>query len=143
MSIADKLKETILSRAVEASAACITILLGWASSEIAPILLPAIEAVATKKLLLSILGLSLLINLALLAIVWLLSKKPPQLQLKYGIYWDKDKNPHCPSCQKPVAAYGEYSMLGKGYYCKPCNKVFPLADASGNNIDPKIAISEL
>lgn len=142
MSVADKLKEAVLSRAVEASAASITVLLGWAVSEIAPILLPSIEAVATKKLLLSLLGLSLLLNLALLALIWLLSKKPPQFRLKYGIYWDKDKNPHCPSCKTPVAAYNEYQS-GKGYYCKPCKKVFPLADASGNDIDPKIAINEL
>jgi hypothetical protein len=96
MSVADKLKEAVLSNAVAASTASITVLLGWIFSEIAPILLPAIEAVSTKKLLLSLLGLSLLLNLVLLALVWLLSKKP-QFRLKYGIYWDKNKNPYCPS----------------------------------------------
>lgn len=141
MSVADKLKEAVLSRAVEASAASITVLLGWAVAEIAPALLPSIEAVATKKLLVSLLGLSLLLNLALLTLVWLLSKRQ-QFRLKYGIYWDKDKNPHCPSCKTPVAAYSNYQS-GKGYYCKPCKKVFPLADAFGHDIDPTIAINEL
>lgn len=141
MTFAEKLKEAILSRAVEASAASITVLLGWVVVEIAPILLPSIEAVATKKLLLSLLGLSLLLNLALLALVWFLSNKS-QFRLKYGIYWDKYKNPHCPSCKTPLAAYGSYTS-GKGYYCKPCKKIFPLADATGNNIDPKAALNEL
>jgi hypothetical protein len=141
MSFAEKAKEAILSRAVEACVAAITVLLAWAISEISPVLLPSIEAAASKNLLLSLLILSAVLNLVFLALVWLLSKKE-QFRLKYGIYWDKGKNPHCPSCKTPLAAYGKY-QAGKGYYCKPCNKIFPLADASGKDIDPKTAQDEL
>lgn len=142
MPFFDKLKEAALSRAVEASAAAVTVLVGWIVTEIAPILLPSIEAVATKKLLLSLLGLSLLLNLAMLTVVWLLSKKS-QLRLKYGIYWDKDKNPHCPSCKNPVSQYGNYQTIGEGYFCKTCSKLFPLADAAGNSISPEVVLNEL
>lgn len=142
MSFSYKAKEALLSHAVEACTASITVLLVWSVSEIYPVLLPSIEAAATKKLLLSLLVLSLTLNLAFLVIIWLLSKKDA-FKLKYGIYWDKNKNPHCPACQKPVATYNDYGFDGKGYYCKPCNKVFPLADAAGNDIDPQTAINEI
>ena len=93
-------------------------------------------------MLLAILVTSLALNLIFFIVVWITSKKEP-FRLKYGIYWDKDKNPHCPSCKIPVAAYGDYQMSGKGYYCKPCQKVFALADASGKNIDPVKVLAEL
>jgi len=69
-------------------------------------------------------------------------QKKPEFRLKYGIYWDSDKNPHCPNCKIPVAGYSEY-QVGKGYYCKPCNKVFPLQDSAGNDINPTQVVSEL
>jgi hypothetical protein len=141
MTLAEKIKEKILSHAVEASAASITVLLGWAFSEITPILLPYIEAAATKKLLLSLFGLSLLLNLMLLALVWFLSRGS-QLRLKYGIYWDRSKNPHCPSCKTPLAAYGHY-QTGRSYYCKACKKPFPLADATGRHMNPTDVLNEL
>ena len=142
MTFAVKLKEAVLSRAVESGVASIVVLLVWAVSQIYPVLFPAIEAAATKKLLLSLLALSAILNLLFLAFIWLLSKND-SFKLKYGIYWDKNKNPHCPSCQKPVATYNDYGHSGKGYYCKPCNQVFPLADASGKEVSPQQAIGEL
>lgn len=74
-------------------------------------------------------------------IVWYATKRSG-LRLKYGIYWDGDKNPHCPSCRTPLANYNEYTV-GKGYYCNPCEKVFPLADVSGKSVEPLKAIAEL
>jgi len=142
MPFLEKAKEAILSHAVESCIASITVLLAWGVSEIYPWLLSSIEAAATKKLLLSLLVVSVALNFLFLAFVWLLSKSDT-FMLKYGIYWDKHKNPHCPSCQKPVATYDDYGHSGKGYYCKPCNQVFPLADAAGNNVSPETAVSEL
>ena len=123
-------------------AAATTVLLAWVGSQIAPALLPAIDAALSKTALLSLLVLSIVLNLVFLALVFYLAKKPP-LKLKYGIYWDKDKNPHCPSCKIPIAAYNEYTTAGKGYYCKPCNEVFPLQDARGKDIDPDMVLKEL
>ena len=142
MSFLDKVKDSIATRAAEGIAASLTVLLMWATYQVAPVVLPAIEAVVSKQVLPALLVTSLALNVIFLVVVWLTSKKEP-FRLKYGIYWDKDKNPHCPSCKIPVATYGEYQVGGKGYYCKPCNKVFALADASGNNIDPVKALAEL
>ncbi len=56
-----------------------------------------------------------------------------------GIYWDKEKNPHCPSCKTPVSNYGEFNFGDWGYLCNVCKSVFNLADASGNPIKPEDA----
>lgn len=142
MTFLDKVKDSIATRAAEGVAASLTVLLVWAAYQIAPLVLPAIEAAISKQVLLALLVTSFFLNVIFLVVVWLTSKKEP-FRLKYGIFWDKEKNPHCPACKTPVAAYGDYPTGGKGYYCKPCNKVYALADASGKDIDPAKALAEL
>jgi uncharacterized protein YqhQ len=141
MSFVDRVKESLASRAAEGIAVALTVLLIWAVSQLAPVILPAIEAATSKQVLLALLVTSLVLNVIFAYVVWRVSKKDT-FRLKYSIYWDKHKNPHCPSCKTPVGAYGSYSS-GKGYYCKPCGKLFPLADATGKNIDPTDALAEL
>jgi hypothetical protein len=118
------------------------VLLAWAAYQVAPAILPAIESAVSKQVLLALLVTSLVLNVIFLVIVWLISKKE-LFRLKYGIYWDKDKNPHGPSCKTPVAAYGDYGVGGAGYYCMPCKQAFPLADASGKNIEPTQVLAKL
>ncbi|HEY8085128.1 MAG TPA: hypothetical protein VIE69_05950 [Methylophilaceae bacterium] len=141
MTFVERTKEALLNRLSEGVAAALTVLIAWVAYAIVPVVLPAIASAVPTKIILALLLSSLLMNIIFAVLIWSMNKRP-MFVLKYGIYWDKDKNAHCPSCQKPVATYGEYSA-GKGYYCKPCKKVFPLADASGNDIDPAKALSEL
>ncbi|MCK4823768.1 hypothetical protein KA005_48895, partial [bacterium] len=141
MSFTDKIKESIMSRAAESVAAAITVLIAWVAYQVAPAILPAIETALSKRVILALLLLSLVLNIVFFLFVRAVSKKE-SFKLKYGIYWDKDKNPHCPNCKIPIGGYAKY-QTGTGYYCKPCKKIFPLCDASGNKIDPKQAISEL
>ena len=142
MKALDKLKDALTERAAEAIAASLTVVLAWAAYQIAPVILPAVEAAVSKRVLLALLVTSGVLNFIFLVVAWH-SSKGDDLRLKYGIYWDKQKNPHCPSCKKPISGYNSYQFSGKGYYCKPCNKVFPLTDAHGNQIEPAQAISEL
>jgi hypothetical protein len=141
MTFIDKVKDSLASRAAEGIAVSLTVLLAWAAYHVAPVVLPAIEAVASKQVLLALLVTSLVLNVLFALVVWFLSKKE-LFRLKYGIYWDKAKNPHCPACKIPVVAYGKYQG-GTGYYCKPCKKIFALADAAGRDIDPTEALAEL
>ena len=104
-------------------------------------MLPALESSLSKSVLLKITLASLALNIILLAIFWVTRKKS-EFKLKYGIYWDSDKNPHCPACKIPTGAYNEY-QAGWGYYCKPCGKIFPLTDAAGNDIKPAQVLAEL
>jgi hypothetical protein len=141
MNFGEKIRDSIVSKAAEGLAISVSVIIIWSSSKIAPIVLPAIESSLNKSLLVSLLLASLALNIIFLVLFWIFIKKP-DFKLKYGIYWDKDKNPHCPNCKIPVAGYNEY-QAGWGYYCKPCGKVFALTDASGTDIKPQQAISEL
>jgi hypothetical protein len=142
MSFKDKVKNSITSKAAEGLAVAASVIVLWAASKITPVLLPAIESALSKEIVVSLLLASLALNIIIVIIFWVLHKKP-EFKLKYGIYWDIDKNPHCPNCKIPIGKYGEYQSGGKGYYCKPCGKIFSLTDASGNHIDPEQVIKEL
>lgn len=142
MAFIQKIKDSLADKLAEAVAASVTVLLAWAAYQIAPIVLPAIESSISKRVLLALLVTSLALNAVFAVALWFTSRRS-QFVLKYGIYWDRDSNPHCPSCKTPVAAYGSYQVGGKGYYCKPCKQVFKLADASGKDIAPEQAIREL
>jgi hypothetical protein len=142
MSFFDKVKESLVNRVAELLIASFTALLLWAAYQVSPEIIPAIESVSSKKVLLALLVASFTLNIILLLVVWSTSKKD-SFRLKYGIYWDIKKNPHCPSCKAPLAAYGAYQIGGVGYRCIPCKKVFPLTDASGKEIEPAQALREL
>jgi hypothetical protein len=141
MSFIENVKESLASRAAEGVAASLTVLLVWATYQVAPVVLPAIEAATSKQVLLALLVTSVVLNMVFALVVWHLSKSEP-FRLKYSIYWDKHKNPHCPACKIPLGAYGKYTA-GTGYYCKPCGKIFSLVDATGKNIEPAAALAEL
>jgi hypothetical protein len=142
MKLVDKLKDSIADKAAEGVAASLTILLAWAAYQVAPAVLPAIEAVVSKQVLLALLVASVVLNFAFLILVWYLAKGDT-LRLKYGVYWDRHKNPHCPSCKRPVSGYNTYQFGGKGYFCKPCDKVVALTDVHGKRYEPADVLGEL
>jgi len=136
MSFLEKSKEAVESRLVELFVAAITILLGWILSLVSPAIKHAILEEIPVQVFLPVLLLSILINLALLVVLFLVVRKHDNsLELRYGIYWDKQRNPHCPLCQKPVV-YDDWGIGGVGYYCQPCKKVTSLQDGQGNKIKP-------
>lgn len=141
MNIITKFIDKLIEHAAEAAVAAVSVLLVWVAHQLSPVVLPLIESHLSNQVLVALLLASLAVNILLALLIYVLSKKPV-FKLKYGIYWDSEKNPHCPSCQKPVAAYGEYQS-GKGYYCKPCGKLFPLANASGNDMNPAEVVEQL
>ncbi len=142
MSLINKLSEKLMEHIAEAAIASVSVLLVFAANELSPIVLPLIESKLSNQTLLSLFLASLGINVVLAFLIYVRFRKP-HFNLKYGIYWDSKKNPHCPACQRPVASYSDYGIGGKGYYCKPCNQVFPLTDVSGNDIPPSQVINEL
>ena len=142
MSFVEKVKDTIATRAAEALAISVSVIIIWVASKVGPAILPALESNLSKELLITIFLASLSLNLILVMLFWVLLKKP-DLRVKYGIYWDSSRNPHCPNCKIPIAGYSDYDTGGVGYYCKPCKKIFPLQDPAGNDINPSQVISEL
>lgn len=141
MSFGDRVKDAIISRSAEGLAVSVSVILIWVASKVGPVVVAALEASLSKSLLVTLLLGSLALNLIILALFWVTTKKP-EFTLKYGIYWDSKKNPHCPNCKKPIAGYSKY-QVGTGYYCKPCNKIFPLQDVNGKDVNPEQAMNEL
>lgn len=60
-----------------------------------------ISIILVESVLLAILA---LVVCALLYLLYF--KKPPELLLKHGIKWDKDRNPHCPHCERALIGFG-------------------------------------
>jgi hypothetical protein len=141
MNFGEKVKEALIAKAAEALAVAVSVILIWVCSALGPVLLPILGNSISQVILVKVSLASLGLNLVFLLLFWITQKKP-FLRLKYGIYWDSAKNPHCPNCKIPIGAYGAYSS-GQGYYCKPCGKIFPLTDALGNHIKPEQALKEL
>ena len=137
MSLLSNAKEAVLSNILAVCSAAITALLLWFLTLIdKSVLYKAIVEAVPAQSLLPLLLLSLLLNLILLYFLYLATQKSePELQLRYGIYWDKQHNPFCPVCQKPVA-YDDWGIGGVGYYCQPCKKVTPLKDSLGKELKP-------
>ena len=142
MSFIENVKKSVIARVAERVAILIVLVIAWVASAIAPVVGRVIMDSLSKEGIVTLLLASLAINCVLLIVVWAVYKGP-EFRLKYGIYWDKDLNPHCPSCKIPVGGYGEYTGGGKGYYCKPCGKVFSLTDPHGKHIDPQTVLDEL
>ncbi|WP_303852671.1 hypothetical protein [Seleniivibrio woodruffii] len=86
---------------------------------------PMIVDYFSKESLLVFIMMLLLLVFILLVLVYVLRKT--DMVLKYGIFWDKNNNPHCPSCKIPLNIYGEYT-IGNGFYCESCKAVYPMAD---------------
>ncbi|MCI5107942.1 MAG: hypothetical protein MRY76_14625 [Pseudomonadales bacterium] len=141
MSFSAKVKETLISRAAEGLGVAVGVILIWMASVIGPAILPAISTLVSTETLATLLAGSFALNIVLVILFWIFFKSP-DLKLKYGIFWDRDKNPYCPNCKIPISGYDEYNA-GKGYYCKPCKKIFPLKDQSGVDVSPEKAMSEL
>ena len=142
MNLLSKFSEKLIEHISGAAIAAISVLLIFAAKELSPIVLPLIESKLSNQTLLTLFFASLAVNIVLAVLIYVASRKP-NLKLKYGVYWDKNKNPHCPACQKPVSSYNDYGISGSGYNCKPCHQVFPLTDATGSQILPSQAIYEL
>lgn len=147
MSPLEKIHDGFFEHLGTAAALVVTGLIGWLSLEIAPAVLPAIEKSVPTKVLLAILLLSAFLNIALAAaiaiIVRRLASKKTDLKLKYGILWDKEKNPHCPVCKNAGLHYNEWNYGELGYRCNSCNQVFGLKDATGKDIKPADAVKSL
>jgi hypothetical protein len=73
-------------------------------ADLVVLVLPEIMNKVPSILLLSLLSLSVLLNLALLFILYIKRNKykiwKPTIQ--YGVYWDHMYNPLCPSCKAPL-----------------------------------------
>jgi hypothetical protein len=72
----------------------------------------------------SLVHLFVLIAFAVFLLYKLLMQNREKLSVSHGFYWDKKKNPYCPSCQTPLLFVPkELDHHGKNehLYCLKCN----------------------
>jgi hypothetical protein len=90
----------------------------------------------SRQTLLECTGLSVLILMVQFAYIFYLhNKMKTKLIPKFGIFWDKEGNPYCPSlsCKSPLSQYGKYAG-GFGFKCMKCNEFIFLRDDKVNNV---------
>ena len=63
-------------------------------------------------------------------------KNKIKLRPKFGVLWDRNKEPYCPICENPLARY-KVRLSGKtetGFNCANCDKRFSLITDEGKRI---------
>lgn len=55
------------------------------------------------------------------------------LKLKFGAYWDKDKNPYCPGCKTPLSAK-EGARYDQTLSCSKCKTDLKLVNEIGKSM---------
>ena len=141
MTALSKVKDGFLAHIGSACAAAVVTLLAWIFYQFTPVIVPAIESGVSLRIILAILLLSVILNIALAFICWRISR-PAELKLRFGILWDKEKNPHCPVCRNAGVRFGVYNAK-PSYFCNPCGKVYNIADSAGNSLTPEEALARL
>jgi hypothetical protein len=144
MSAIDKVKEALVSKTVEASISLVSMLLIFVFWQLAPAIIKSISITVSPQILLALLTLSIVINIFLVALfIYSRTKEKSDLKLRFGVYWDKDKNPYCPVCKNVLASSNSWGELKNEYYCNPCKTLVNTTDASGNTIPRKQAIEKI
>lgn len=79
-----KFWDKLIEHAAECAVAALAVLLVYVAGQLAPVLLPLVDAL-TNRVLLALMLASLLINALLALLIYYVTRKAP-LRLKYGIY---------------------------------------------------------
>ena len=78
--------------------------------------------------------------LSILSVAWLIYLlNKIKLKPRFGLYWDKENNPYCPSCKSLLSNYYEdslYSKIDPHFICIKCgsNKPIHIRDENGNRM---------
>lgn len=59
---------------------------------------------------------------------------PPRV-FRFGVYWDKDLIPYCPSCLKPLTNYGNWQYGGWGFNCVSCKDTVRMHNDEGRVLE--------
>lgn len=133
MGFLDTTRKKIVNHMAEITTMLVVSLLGFFLHEITTIVQQQCVGSLSSRQLLTLIMFSIFLILLLVSLVFYFLIKD-KLTLKYGVYWDKDKNPYCPCCKKPVHADEWVSINGFGYRCNDCNYNVALKDYLGNRI---------
>lgn len=141
MRFKDEFQETITSKFAEVLGILFATIVIYLLTQIAVLLFSLINSVFSNKVLIPLFFISLLLNIFVLVWLWKIKQKP-EFILRYGVYWDHEKNPHCPLCKKPIGSY-DSTRKPPSYTCKSCGNFIRITNQVGNDIPPSKVIAEL
>ena len=138
--LAKKTIALVLDKSVEIMAGSLTSLFLMFGDRVYKLIAPQVSLLLSPQFVL----LSLIVSISLnaVAVAYLFLARQGGLTFKYGVCWDRFKNPYCPHCKNPVV-YGDYADDNSGYSCVPCNRVFKLMDNTGKHYLPSDVIKRL
>jgi hypothetical protein len=129
-------KEGLAKHIGEAIAALLLLLFGTLFWVTFPTLLAPLWTRLEPQTLQRILGLSLLSVLVLLAYVLYLHRRlRNKLRIMFGIQWDRQENPYCPSCNKLLSMYGlERCYDDPGFFCISRKQNISMRNEAGESL---------
>jgi hypothetical protein len=118
-------------------------LLKWAFPDAWEQICSTILALISPRQLLTLLLISLSVNLTGIAFKLASLKSQQSLRKRFGVLWDSEKNPYCPICNSHLATHNQFGHMENEYFCKPCNNLVYLTDSSGKQITRVYALKNL
>ncbi|ODS30837.1 MAG: hypothetical protein SCARUB_04047 [Candidatus Scalindua rubra] len=117
-----KSKEIISQNIVAISTGLIAPLIIWVITRICVQIMPAIDELASSKILFPLLVVSMIANCILYALLVINNKKSKMID-RFSVKWDKDKNAHCPICDRHLINYGYHGLSEyKNFWCSICKE---------------------
>jgi hypothetical protein len=137
LKITESIKESTTKYLLSAILGVLVLLIGSIYSDLIPIILPSIIQQLPKTVLLKMLTLAITLFVLSLGLSWVIyihfkTKFIP----KFGVVWDKNGDPYCPVCEKPLAKH-TVKIDGKieaALHCVKCDRSLALITDEGNRI---------
>lgn len=133
MTFIEKLKESSADKASSIVIGAVTGLAIIVGNALSPDVIPMLSSPRLQKVVVPILGISLIVNLLLGYLLLELSRKP-KFKTRLGFFWDSDLQPHCPACESPMQWGNWAGTNGPGLLCGKCKNPRYLTDDNGNHI---------
>jgi uncharacterized protein YqhQ len=138
LKITESIKESTTKYLLSIILGVLGLLIGSIYSDLIPVILPSIIQQLPKAVLLKMLTLALILFFLSLALSWVIYLQlKTKFKPKFGVVWDKSKEPYCPACEKPLTKYtlqNHDKIIAKGLRCAKCGVHFTLITDEGEKI---------
>ena len=130
----EKLKENILSNVIsKILGLLLSAFLLFLAYRVFPVLWGLLVQIPQTITLIICIILSIFLIICLTYCFILLRKN--KLKPRFGLYWDKNKNPYCPICKKLIStSYYDNKPLDPYFICLKCDIIIRLRDERGNQM---------
>lgn len=143
MDLLTKIKDKGQEHVVEGIFALVLLLLGVIWAAVPSEVWGRVSGVTPKRVLWAAIGLLVLGLFLETAYVAHLRRKL-KLKPRFGVLWNRELVPHCPSCSSLLTGYGQYSTAyGFGniwaFKCVKCDELIKMTDDEGSIVELKEA----